>query len=206
MRFKDLLTALTGAILLAVSLPIPASAASPTMSHRRLHWQSGSPLQEVSAIFNDTVLMVVLVNVSDREVTQTVVGLVLEDGSSAVQATTQSGRVCRANVLPGGFLAVTEAHNGFDQAASYFRDKGITKKEVTSGVTQVRFADGSEWTYPLERKGRFEEQADDKLGQKIEALTKERFGDKDLWSGLADVCFRQGCVRLLNPVNVKESA
>jgi hypothetical protein len=49
---------------------------------------------------------------------------------------------------------------------------------VTSGVTQVRFADGSEWTYPLESKGRFEEQKDGELAQKVHALTEQWFPDK----------------------------
>src|ERR1039457_4028391 len=124
--------------LLAVSLLIPAGAAGQeggSITSKSLRSQPGSPLQEAGADFNDTVLRVLLVNVSDREVTETVVGLVLEDGSSTVPAKTQSGRVCRANVPPGGFLAVTETHNGFDRAVSYFREKGITEKVVSSGVT-----------------------------------------------------------------------
>ena len=173
--------------LLAVSLLIPAGAAGQeggSIRSKSLRSQPGSPLQEAGAYFDDTVLRVLLVNVSDREVTQALVGLVLEDGSSTVPAKTQSGLVCRANVPPGGFLVVTEAHNGFDRAVSYFREKGITNKKVTSGVTQVRFADGSEWTYPLESKGRFEEQNDEKLEQKVQALTEQRFPDKSMAGAL----------------------
>jgi ATP sulfurylase len=44
---------------------------------------------------------------------------------------------------------------------------------VSSGVTQVRFADGSEWTYPLESKGRFEKQEDEKIAQKVHALKEQ---------------------------------
>ncbi len=165
--------------LLAVSLLASVGAAGQEGGSVRLRtpFQPGSPLQRANAIFNYTMLRVLLVNVSDREVTQTVVGLVLEDGNSSVPATTLSGRVCQANVPPGGFLIVTEAYNGFDRAVSYFREKGITKRMVTSGVIRVGFADGGEWTYPLESKGRFEEQKDKKLQEKVEALTKERFGD-----------------------------
>ena len=113
--------------LLALSLLVPAAGGQKAFQElglQGLHYQLGSPLHEAAAMFNDTVLRVLLVNSSDHEVTQTVVGLVLEDGSSAVPATTQSGRVCRASVPPGGFLVVTEAHNGFDRAVSYFPTRG----------------------------------------------------------------------------------
>lgn len=166
--------------LLAVSLLVPAAGGQEVA----LWSQPGSPLQPAGFYFTDTVLRVLLVNVSDREVTETVVGLVLEDESSTVQPKTQSGRVCRATVPPGGFLVVTEAHNGYDRAVSYFRDKRITSPMVTVGVTQARFADGSEWTYPLEAKGRFEEQKDEKLEQKVDALIERWFPDKDTYGAI----------------------
>jgi len=43
----------------------------------------------------------------------------------------------------------------------------------------VRFADGSEWTYPLEMRGHFETQPDDKLTRKIAFLRKKQFGDEN---------------------------
>ncbi|MCX6626201.1 MAG: hypothetical protein NTW28_01040 [Candidatus Solibacter sp.] len=173
------------ATLLAVSLLMQAGAAGQqgSISLSQLRAQPGAPLQFAGGAFGDEMLRVLLVNVSDREVTETVLGLLLEDGAGAVPAATQSGRVCKAKVAPGGFLVVTEADNGFDRAVSHFRDKAIAGKQVTVGVTRVRFADGSEWTYPLEAKGHFEVQADDKLAQKIKALTKSQFGDKG-FSGL----------------------
>jgi hypothetical protein len=171
-------TIFEGATLVAVSLLLQAGAAAQQGSMGlRTPIVPGSPLQKAGAVFNETELRVLLVNVSDREVTETVLGLVLEDGAGAVPATTQSGRVCKAKVAPGGFLVVPGADNGFDSAVLYFRDKGITKKEVTVGVTRVRFADGSEWTYPLEAKGHFEVQPGDKLAQRIESLKKKQFGD-----------------------------
>jgi hypothetical protein len=172
-------TIIEGATLLAVSLLLQAGAAAQQGSMGlRTPIVPGSPLQKTGALFNDTQLEVLLVNVSDREVTETVLGLVLEDEAGAVPATTQSGRVCKAKVAPGGFLAVRGADNGFDSAVLYFRDKGITEKKVTVGVTRVRFADGSEWVYPLEAKGHFDEaQPDDKLAQRIESLKKKQFGD-----------------------------
>jgi hypothetical protein len=174
-------TIFEGATLLAVSLLLQAGAAAQQGSMSLgTPIAPGSPLQKAGALFNETQLRVLLVNVSDREVTETVLGLVLEDGAGAVPATTQSGRVCKAKVAPGGFLAVPGADNGFDSAVLYFRDKGITKKKVTVGVTRVRFADGSEWVYPLEAKGHFDEvQPDDKLAQKIDSLKKKHFGDEN---------------------------
>ena len=90
--------------LLALSLLIPACAAGEeggSIGYTQ-HSQPGSPLQSAGVAIGDTELRVMLVNVSDREVTETVVGLVLEDGSSTVPAKTQSGRVCRASVPPAG--------------------------------------------------------------------------------------------------------
>ena len=171
-------TIFEGATLLAVSLLLQAGAAAQSTSLSQLRAQPGSPLQFDAGAFNDTMLQVLLVNVSDREVTETVLGLVLEDGAGAVPATTQSGRVCKAKVAPGGFLVVTEANNGFGSAVSYFRFRGIAEKHVTVGVTRVRFADESQWTYPLEAKGHFEVQPDDKVAQKIASLEKAQFGDK----------------------------
>src|ERR1019366_7453766 len=85
----------------------------------------------------------------------------------------------RLRLTPGGFLGVNEADNGFDGAVSYFRDKGIAERGVPVGVTRVRFADGSEWTYPLEMRGHFETQPDDKLTRKIAFLRKKQFGDEN---------------------------
>ena len=48
----------------------------------------------------------------------------------------------------------------------------------------MRFADGSEWTYPLEAKGRFEEQKDEKLEQKVDALIERWFPDKDTYGAI----------------------
>jgi hypothetical protein len=64
-------------------------------------------------------------------------------------------------------------------AATYFSGKGIKQKGVVVGVTHVRFVDGSEWNYPLEAKGRFEEQPDEKLDQKIRDLTEKQFPNDD---------------------------
>jgi WD40 repeat protein len=70
-----------------------------------LHFQPGSPLQIADAVFNKTKLGLLFVNVFERKIAQTVVGLVLEDRSSAVPAAIQSGRACQAEVdtgrLPG---------------------------------------------------------------------------------------------------------
>jgi hypothetical protein len=95
-------------------------------------------------MFNDTMLTVLLVNVSGRTVEQTTMGLVLGDRASAVAPVTVTGDACIATVLPDGFLVVTAAHNGFDNAASYFSEKGILDKTATVGLVHVRFGDGSE--------------------------------------------------------------
>jgi hypothetical protein len=112
--------------------------------------------------------------------TSVTMGVVMEDTSSQVQLGTRVGNACSTPVPADGFLVITEGNAGYDAAASYFSSNGIKQKGVTVGVTQVRFADGSEWNYPLEAKGRFEEQPDEKLNQKIRDLTEKQFPDKDM--------------------------
>jgi hypothetical protein len=77
-------TIFEGATLVAVSLLLQAGAAAQQGSMGlRTPIVPGSPLQKAGALFNETQLRVLLVNVSDREVTETVLGLVLEDGAYA---------------------------------------------------------------------------------------------------------------------------
>ena len=124
-----------------------------------------------------------LANVSCRTVEQTTMGLVLGDGASVVQPVTRIGSACVATVPPDGFFVVNEAHVGFDTADSYFHEKGIIERTATIGLTHVRFADGTEWTYPLEAKGRFDEQLDPALKNRVQALKQKHVPDKDmLWA------------------------
>ena len=142
--------------------------------------RADAPLQIVGALFNDTTLTVLLANVSGRTVEQTTMGLVLGDGASVVQPVTRIGSACIATVPPDGLLVVTAAHNGFDKADSYFREKGIVEKQATIGLTRVRFSDGSEWTYPLEANGRFDEKTDQAVADKAHALKEKHFPEKDM--------------------------
>jgi hypothetical protein len=96
--------------------------------------------------------------------TSVTMGVVMGDGSSHMQLGTRVGNSCGTRVLADGFLVIAEGNAGYDAAASYFSNNGIRQKEVIVGVTQVRFADGSEWNYPLAAQGRFEEQPDERLG------------------------------------------
>jgi hypothetical protein len=168
--------------LLLITLLIPAAVIGQeeSFSLRTLHRQTGAPLQVARAMFTDTSLMVLLLNVSGREITQVTMGVVMEDGSSQVQLGTRVGNACSTRLPAEGFLVVTEGNAGYDAAAAHFSSNGIKQKGVTIGVTQVRFADGGEWNYPLEAKGRFEEQPDEKLDQKLRDLTKNQFPDKDM--------------------------
>ena len=171
--------------LFAVSLLVPAAAGQQDSMSMAKAQQADAPLQMTRVMFNDTSLTVLLVNVTDQEVKQVSVGVVLADKSSAVSPVTRIGTVCEATVPPGGFLVVRGANFGFDTAASYFRDKGITEKEATIGVTHVSFASGIEWTYPLEAKGRFEEHVSEALRQKVASLDQKQFPAHDVsWAML----------------------
>ena len=167
-------------MLFAVSLLVSVAAGQEEYMGLKTTSQAGAPLQVAGAMFSDTALTVLLVNVSGRAVEQVTMGVVLSDGASVVSSVTRTGIACRATVPPDGFLVVKEANAGFDKAASYFREKAITRKEAALGLTHVRFADGSEWAYALEANGHFGEEADQAIKDKVHALTQKQFPDKDM--------------------------
>lgn len=167
-------------VLIALSVLVPSAAAQKGSMSVGTPPRADAPLQIVRTLFNDTMLTVLLANVSGRTVEQTTMGLVLGDGASVVQPVTRIGSACVATVPPDGLLVVTAAHNGFDKADSYFREKGIVEKEATIGLVRVRFADGSEWTYALEANGRFDEKRDQTMADKASALKEKYFPDKDM--------------------------
>ena len=168
------------AALFALSLLVPAAAGQKGSMALITPPRACAPLQIAGAMFSDTTLAVLLVNVSGRPVEEATMGVVLGDGASSAPTVTRTGIACRATVPPDGFLVVKEAHVGFDKADSYFRGKGIVDKEATIGLIHVRFADGSQWTYPLDATGHFDEQVDPTVKERVHALTQKQFPDKDM--------------------------
>ena len=171
--------------LLWIALPVVAQKADTaagkrgeSISLRTGPHQPDFPLQETGAVFNDTELQVLFVNLTSRQVEQVTVGVLWEDKTSP-QPVTRLGKVCNTSVPPGGFLLAKTANTGFDGADAYFRGKGIAQKVVAVGITQVRLAGGIEWNLPLEAKGRFEGEGDKELAEKIEALHRKAFGRHD---------------------------
>ena len=168
--------------LLWIALPVVAQKADAAAGKReesislKTGWPRPEfPLQIAGAVFNDTNLQLLLVNLTSREVEQVTVGVLLEDETSP-EPVTRIGKVCTTSIPPGRFLLVTKANTGFDAAEAYFRSNGITQKVVAVGITQVRLAGGIEWNLQLEAKGRFEGERDKDLEKKIEALQRKAFG------------------------------
>jgi hypothetical protein len=171
--------------LLWIALPVVAQKADAAAGKReesislKTGWPRPEfPLQIAEAVFNDTNLQLLLVNLTSREVEQVTVGVLLEDETSP-EPVTRIGKVCTTSIPPGRFLLVTKANTGFDAAEAYFRSNGITQKVVAVGITQVRLAGGIEWNFPLEAKGRFEGKTDNGLERKIGALRRKAFGRHD---------------------------
>ena len=168
--------------LLWIALPVVAQKADTaagkreeSLSLRTLLPPPEFPLQIAAAAFSETELRVLLVNLTNRQVEQVTVGIMLEDKSSP-EPVTRIGKVRNSSVPPGRFLLVKGANTGLDGADAYFRGKGITQKAVAVGITHVRLAGGIEWNLPLEAKGRFEGEGDKDLERKIEALRRKAFG------------------------------
>ena len=166
--------------LLALSVLVPGATGQTGLMGLTTPPRADAPLQIVASMFSDTKLTVLLVNVSGRPVEEATMGVVLGDRTSPASTVTRTGNACRATVPPDGFLVVKEVHVGFDTADSYFREKGIIERTATIGLIHVRFADGAEWTYPLEAKGRFDEQLDAALRDRVQALRQMHFPDKDM--------------------------
>ena len=166
--------------LVAVSVLVPAAAGQTGSMRLITPPRADAPLQIVDSMFNDTTLTVLLVNVSGHPVEEATMGVVLADGASPAATVARTGNACRATVPPDGFLVVKEAHVGFDTADAYFREKGVIQRTATIGVVHARFAGGIEWTYPLEAKGRFDEQLDPALMDRVQALRQKYFPDKDM--------------------------
>ena len=171
--------------LLWIALPVVAQKADTaagkreeSLSLRTLLPPPEFPLQIAAAAFSETELRVLLVNLTNRQVEQVTVGIMLEDKSSP-EPVTRIGKVCNSSVPPGRFLLVKGANTGLDGADAYFRGKGITQKAVAVGITHVRLAGGIEWNFPLEAKGRFEGKTDNGLERKIGALRRKAFGRHD---------------------------
>jgi hypothetical protein len=172
-------------ILLMLSIPVVVIGGQESTGLKTLNKQTGAPLQQAGAMFSEDSLKVLLVNLSGREVRQVTLGLVMEDESSHKILGTRTGRACVAKVATDGFLVTTEKHAGYEAAASYFREHGICRTAVTVGVTEVLFADATEWNYPLEAKGHFEEQPDESISTRIRALREKQFPNKDVsWAFL----------------------
>src|ERR1035441_1122598 len=168
--------------LLWIALPVVAQKADTaagkreeSLSLRTLLPPPEFPLQIAAAAFSETELRVLLVNLTNRQVEQVTVGIMLEDKSSP-EPVTRIGKVCNSSVPPGRFLLVKGANTGLDGADAYFRGKGITQKAVAVGITHVRLAGGIEWNLPLEAKGRSEREGEKDLERKSEALRRKAFG------------------------------
>lgn len=139
-----------------------------------------APLQFARAYFDDTQIAVALVNVSERTIEQATLGLVLSDDASQAAPAIRILSPCVASVPPGGGLAVPADHIAFDRVATFFQNQGKTYRAAAIGLTAARFADGTEWTYPLESKGRFEEKKDKAIQDRVSELAPKYFDDHDL--------------------------
>lgn len=169
------------ALVIASSLLVPSAAVQTKVLQMKTPMLAGAPLQVSGTVFNDTTLVVRLVNLSGRDVKQVTMGVVLEDMAAVVSPVTRIGSVCDTAVPPDGFLVVRAINVGFDTAAEHFRSKGISEAGATIGVTSVRFGDGTEWTYPLTTRGHFEEQPDPAVKDAVRARVAQRFPeDKDM--------------------------
>jgi hypothetical protein len=161
------------AVLLAIALPA-ARADSPlgiTNGVAFEHARRDLPLQIAGVTFGDDDLKVIVVNLTDRKVVQVTVGALLTDETSPAPVT-RVGEPCRTSLGRGGALLVVGAHAGFAAVDSYFRGKGMNKRIVSIGIVHVRFADGGEWSLPLDAPGRFERDNDEALQKRVNELSK----------------------------------
>ena len=166
--------------LVALCVLAPTAAGQNGPTGLAMPRRADAPLQIAGAIFGDNDLIVLLVNVSGRQVAEATMGLVLGDGDSASPTVTRSGSPCVATIPPDGFLVVNQAHAGFDKASAFFGENRIANRAATIGIVRVRFADGSEWSYALEANGRFDEKKDQAVVDRVHVLVAKQFPEKDM--------------------------
>jgi hypothetical protein len=165
----------TLAVLLSIGLPVAAQSPKPpahvsgeTNGFTVEDARGDLPLQIGGATFGSH-LRVILANVTSRKVTEVSVGVLLKD-ESAPAPVTRVGKVCKTNLGQDQLLLVEGAYAGFPDVDAYFRSKGMSTRIVSVGITRVRFADGTEWSLPIETPGRFDRKGDPDTDKKLKEV------------------------------------
>ena len=170
-----LITSLTGVALAALFLPAAAPQGVPaappgvqfSITPELQFYQKGAPVRLVGGGSDTEGFMktVYLLNVSDQTVVKCQLGWVVRGAEGAGTAflglpfdrEIPAGDLRRVD-LPG--FSISTAREGMDA-------NKISHGVVSTGIVYAKFEDGTEWSYPLAIKRRFETEEDPGLRQRM---------------------------------------
>lgn len=128
------------------------------MSAGFLDFQEDSPLQVIGVELGNLDLLhsVMVVNISERTITKYQLGWVVTDRSAASPAGTPFlGSPCDTVLKPWETHECGRQGANFSTVLEDLKSRRIRVGRVTVGVVQVRFEDGSEWSYPFTERKQF---------------------------------------------------
>lgn len=162
-------------------LPWPAAgfqAAAATVKRIRTDMavvQKDSPLQVIGmrTSLEDLAEQLHVANISAKTAVRVQFGWTVDGCGKTPARLVFPGLPMDAVIGPG--MWATVGRQGIDPARvrKAAADLGESCAEVTVGVIHVRFADGSEWNYPLEQEKRFQTEQTPEVVRKLAPLAEE---------------------------------
>ena len=140
-------------------------------------FQKGSPLKIIGIGMEkpkDFLSKVWLVNVSDQTVHQYRLGWLVTDREKAGPGTAFLGQAFDTRLKPSTLEVTGRQGANVSTVLDTVRAKGISNGEVVVGVVSVKFADGSEWSYPLQQQRQFESEYDYNLHLQLTPMINEQ--------------------------------
>ncbi len=116
---------------------------------------------------------ITLMNTSDKLILSWRLGWIYRKANEDTSGTWAVGRPIELRLSPNSLATVGSQGIGFSAARDVFKKNGIAKGEIVVGVVEVRFQDGTQWSYPLGQKGRFDFHEDQQLRDRIRVLMEK---------------------------------
>ena len=159
--FSNVLGCASGvALAVGLALPCMGQATVESMQVVPAVIQAEAPMQVIATTldlnrmdFGDSIT---LMNTSDKMIVSCRLGWIYRKANEDTAGPWAVGNPIEVRLSPSLLATVGCQGIGFSAARDVFKKNEIAKGEVVVGVVEVRFQDGTQWTYPLGQKGRFD--------------------------------------------------
>jgi len=137
--------------------------------------QAGAPLLVIGSSCGelDFFARVWLVNVSERTIVKYQLGWVVGDRERPGPGTPFLAQAFDIILKPWEVERTGRQGANFSDVIELLKSEGIRNGVVTVGVVYVKFEDGTEWSYPLTGRGRFESEYNPELQRKLDPILKK---------------------------------